>query len=59
MRSVLLTELIVEHLSNRIQLVLMMSVFGMLVVGCAMGSPNCTDCDPVHELYIDNGHFPA
>ena len=51
MSSILLTELIVEHLYNMIQLVFMMSVSGMLVVVCVMVIPTCSYFDPAQACY--------
>ena len=58
-RYLLLTELIVEHVSNMIQLGFMMSVSGMLVVVCVMVSHTCSDFDPARELAVDAGNFPV
>ena len=48
-----------EHVSNRIKLVLMMSVSEFLVVVCDIVSPTCIDCDPERALAVDDGQFPT
>ena len=59
MSSILLTELIVEHLYNMIQLVFMMSVSGMLVVVCVMVIPTCSYFDPAQALAVDDSQCTA
>ena len=46
-----------DHVSNRIQLVLMISVNDMLVFVCVMVSPTCSDFDHVRVLSVDYGKF--
>ena len=51
--------MIVEHVSNRIQLGLMISVAGILVVVCVVVISTCSDCDPKQSLDVDDGQFPV
>ena len=46
-------------MSNRIQLVLMMSVYRMFLVVCVMVSPTYSDCDPARSLAVDDRQFTA
>ena len=48
-----------DHVSNRIQLVLMISVNDMLVFVCVMVSPTCSDCEPAQSLAVYDGQFPT
>ena len=54
-----LMELIVEHVSIRIQFGLMMLVVSSFFVVWFMLSPTCSDCDPVRVLAVGDGQFPA
>ena len=47
-----------EHISNWIQLVFMMSVDGMLVVVCVILSLICSDFYPLRALAVGDGCFP-
>ena len=49
----------VEHVSNRIQLLFIMSFDGILAVVCVVVSPACSDCDPVWFLSVDGVQFPS
>ena len=49
----------VEHFSNSIQLVLVMSVSGMLVVAFFIMFTNCSGFDPAQVLTVDDWQFPV
>ena len=51
-------ELMVEHVSKRIQFGLMMLVVVEYFVVWFMASPTCSDSDPVQLLDVDDGKFP-
>ena len=59
MMSLFLMELMVDNLYNWVQLVFMVSVYGILVVVFVMVSPTCSDCDPARALAVNGRHHPA
>ena len=52
-------ELMVEHVSRRIQFGLMMLVVGASLFLWFMMIPTFSDCDPARVLDVDDGKFPA
>ena len=54
-----LTELMIEHVSRRIQFGLLIFVVDASFVVWVMVSPICSDCDPVQVLDVDYVQFPA
>ena len=50
-------ELMVEHVSRRIQVGLMMLVVGTSFVVWFMVIPSCIDCDPVRVLALYDEQF--
>ena len=54
-----LMELMVEHVSRRIQFGLMMLVVGASFVIWVMVSSTCGDCDPIRVLDVDYEKFIA
>ena len=59
MRYIFLTDIIVDHVSNRIQLGFMMSVSDILVVFCVMVSHTCSNFDLARVLSVYDGEFPT
>ena len=58
-RSLLLMELILEHVSKRSQFGSMISFTGVSSVFCVMESPTCSYFEPTHVLDMEDGKFPA
>ena len=58
-RLLFLVELMVEHVSRRIQFGLIIFVGGASFVVWVVVSSTCSDCDPLRVLAVDNGQFPA
>ena len=58
-RFLFLVELMVDHVSRRIKLGLMILVVGESFVFWVMVSTTCSDCGPVRVLNVDDGQFTA
>ena len=58
-RMFFLMELMVEHVSRRIQFGLMILVIGASFVVWIMVSPTCNYCNPLRLLAFDDGQFTA
>ena len=56
---IFLMELMVDHVSRRIQFGLIMLVFGASLLVWLMLSSICSNCDPVRVLADDDGKFPT
>ena len=56
-RSLLLNEMMVEHVSSNRQLWFMISWYGVYLVVCAIDSPTCRYFDPTRVIVVDDGKF--
>ena len=52
-------ELMVDHVSKRIQFGLMILVLGAYFVVWVMVGTTCSDCDSVRVFAVDDGQFPT
>ena len=58
-RFLFLMEVMVEHVSRRIQFGLIILVVGASFMFWFMVNPTCSGCDPVRVLAVDDGQFPV